>query len=78
MPWDEFCDLAAGLGPDTPLGRIVQIRTETDKDALEQYTPEMREIRNKWQKRIAGERSEQDVKNFLTSMQEAFKSMAGG
>ena len=34
MPWDEFVDLAAGLRPDTALGRIVQIRTETDEEML--------------------------------------------
>lgn len=78
MSWDEFCDLASGLDPDTPLGRIARIRAENDKDVLEQFTPEQRKIRNDWMKKSAGKRSEDDVNNFLASMQEIFKNMAGG
>lgn len=78
MPWDEFCDLVSGLDPDTPLGRMVQIRTESDKDTLKNFTPEMRKIRNEWQSRNAQKKTQKEVDNFLTSMQEVFKSMAGG
>lgn len=77
MPWDEFCDLVSGLDPETPLGRMVQIRTENDKDRLKQFTPEMKKIRNEWQGRNARKRSKEEVEDFLASMQEAFKSMAG-
>ena len=77
MPWDEFCDLMNGLSPDTPLGRMVQIRTEADKEVLKEYTPQMRKIRNDWLKKTASKKSEDDVKSFLASMQEAFKNMAG-
>lgn len=77
MSWDEFCDLMSGLDPDTPLGRMVQIRTETDKDILKEYTPGMKKIRNDWLKKSASKKSEDDVNQFLKSMQEVFKSMAG-
>lgn len=77
MPWDEFKDLLAGLDPETPLGRMIRIRTENDENVLEHYTPEMRAIRNEWQKKIASERSEQEIDDFLASMQEMFKRMAG-
>ena len=77
MSWDEFCDLLAGLDPETPLGRMIRIRTENDEGVLEHFTPEMRSIRNEWQKKIASERSEQEMKEFLSSMNEIFKRMAG-
>lgn len=77
MPWEEFKDLLTGLGPDTPLGRIVQIRTEDDEEAIKYFTKEQREIRNKWRNKVAKQRSREDVQTFLDSMLEAFKNMAG-
>lgn len=51
MSWDEFCTLLAGLKHDTPLGNIVSIRSETDKDMLKHFTPQQKKIRSEWQKR---------------------------
>ena len=45
MQWEEFKQLLSGIGPDTPLGRIVQIRSETDPDRLKSYSPAMNRIR---------------------------------
>ena len=36
------------LGGDTAIAQIVQIRTEKNKEVLKRYTPEQRQIRNKW------------------------------
>lgn len=78
MPWDEFCDLLSGLGPDTPLGRIVSIRLEEDRDTLAAFTPEQRNIRSQWRNKVAHQRPQQDVEAFYASMKEIFRSMAGG
>lgn len=51
MSWDEFSTLLAGLNGDTPLGHIVSIRAETDKERLKQFTPAERKIRNEWRMR---------------------------
>lgn len=48
MTWDEFTTLLAGINGDTPLGRIVSIRSENDKERLKHFTPEERRIRNEW------------------------------
>ena len=77
MRWGEFCDLLAGLSPDTPLGRIVAIRAEEDPKVLEHFTPEQRGIRAEWRNRMAQERSQQEVADFLGQMQQAFARMAG-
>lgn len=45
--------LIAGLLADTPLGKIIQIRSESDKDQLKNFTPEMHKIRNDWRNRAA-------------------------
>lgn len=45
MPWFEFCNYLAGLGSDTPLGRVVHIRTETNKDIIASW-PERAQRQN--------------------------------
>ena len=53
ISWSEVRMLISGLLPDTPLGKIIQIRSENNKDMLKQFTPEMHKIRNDWRNRIA-------------------------
>lgn len=53
MSWDEFCTLLSGLGPKTPLGGLVSIRSENDKEILKHFTPEQKKIRSDWQRRKA-------------------------
>lgn len=48
--------LVSGLLPDTPLGKVIQIRSENNKDMLKQFTPEMHKIRNDWRNRLAQDR----------------------
>lgn len=50
MTWDEFATLLAGVNGETPLGRIVSIRSENDKDKLQKFTPEEKRIRNEWRR----------------------------
>ena len=47
MSWDEFSDLLSGLNESTPLVRVAQIRTTTDKDVIKEMTPEQRRMRSK-------------------------------
>ena len=42
MKWDEFKDMLSGLGPDTPLGRIVAIRSEDDPEVLKNFSSEQK------------------------------------
>lgn len=53
MPWSEFCSYLVGLMEDTPLGRIVTIRSETDKNKLKNFNKEQKQIRSDWQRRKA-------------------------
>lgn len=78
MPWHEFIDLLSGLGPDTPLGRIVSIRLEDDEEVLERFTKDQHRIRREWQNRIASNRTEEETNNFISAMQNALMKMAGG
>lgn len=48
MSWDEFTTLLAGLNGETPLGRVVQIRSETDRERIKRFSPAEQKIRNDW------------------------------
>lgn len=51
MTWRKFKILLSGLLPETPLGKIVQIRSENDPDVLKGYTMQQHAIRNKWRRK---------------------------
>ena len=76
MKWDEFKDLLVGLGPETPLGRIVSIRAEDDKEMLEQFTLEQHRIRNDWRKRRSLSLGEEQMNAELEMLKRAFLSLA--
>ena len=77
MPWLEFCTLVGGLMSDTPLGQVVGIRSETDPNALKEFTSDQSSIHNTWQKKQADKQLDnqdkldkdmQDLNNMLAGM----------
>ncbi len=72
MSWSEFCTLLAGIMPKTPLGQVVSIRSEEDKDILKHFTPEQHKIRNDWRNRQVVEMSEEEKKEKIKELQEIF------
>lgn len=77
MSWDEFCTLLAGLKHDTPLGNIVSIRSETDKDILKHFTPQQKKIRSDWQKRKVKKVINMDqYNNDMKMFEKIFEGMA--
>lgn len=77
MCWDEFTTLLAGLCGDTPLGRIVSIRSEKDQERLKHFTPEERKIRNEWamrNRKIITDKKEYD--KAMMGFAEMFKSLS--
>ena len=53
VSWDEFKALLAGLAPETPLGRVVSIRSETDEKIIKQFSREQKRIHDEWQEKQA-------------------------
>ena len=78
MKWSEFKSLLAGIGPETPLGRMVSIRAEDDEDILKYFSKEQHRLRNEWRNKQAKKVNEKDTQEFLEQMKQAFISMAGG
>lgn len=78
MSWDEYRDLLAGLSHDTPLGRVVAVRMETNRDRIANFSADERRIHSEYQRKRAAVRSESDIQRFYESMKGIFAGMAGG
>ncbi len=78
MSWNEFCTLLSGIMTKTPLGQIVSIRAEEDKDILNNFTEEQHKIRNEWRNRnspintMTDEEKEKQIKEFEKMMASMF------
>lgn len=79
MSWGEFITLLSGLNSKTPLGQIVAIRSENDKDILKHFTKEQHRIRNEWRSRkfkklvtMNKEEAGRQIKAFQEMMRKAF------
>ena len=78
MKWGELSSYISGIMQDTPLGNIVGIRSETDKEVIKQRTPAQKEIRRQWRNEQAGKISEDEMKQILEGMKKSLISIAGG
>lgn len=78
MSWSEFSALLKGIMPETPLGQIVSIRSEEDKDMLKNFTPEQHKIRNDWRNRVnpirdmSDEEKEEEIRKVQEILAKAF------
>lgn len=79
MSWSEFCTLLTGIMPKTPLGEIVSIRCEEDKDILKNFTKEQHKIRNDWRNRNSSIRdmSDEEKEEEIRKVQEIFAKAFG-
>ena len=51
LDFDEFLNLTSCIMPDTPLGQIVAIRSESDAEVISNFTDSQRKIYNDWKNR---------------------------
>ena len=72
MKWNEFKALLTGISSRTPLGRIVSIRAEEDKEILKHFTKDQRRIRSEWRSRRAAQMPKQDREEALRQLEQAF------
>ena len=73
---DEFLNLLSGLMGDTPLGLIVQIRSETDPEVIDSFTPEQKRIRSEWNNKKANEISKEDYDKAMENFKNMLISLA--
>jgi len=78
MTWGEFTTLLSGIMSETPLGQVVSIRSENDKDTLKNFNAAQHKIRNDWRSRINKKISldkheaARQISNFQAAMKAVF------
>ena len=72
MSWREFSYLINGLSGETPLGRIISIRAETDPEAIKNMTDDEKRIRNEYRTKMAKHKTSEECEKAY----EAFIKMA--
>lgn len=79
ISWPEVKMLISGLLSDTPLGRIIQIRAENNKEQLKNFTPEMHKIRNDWRNRLAKDKlkDEEALNKTFSNMEKMLEVLFG-
>lgn len=77
VSWDEFKALVAGLSPETALGRVVAIRSETDQDVIKHFTTDQRRIYDDWRSRRLTEMDQKSFEKEMDKLEKMFAAMCG-
>lgn len=78
VSWDEFRALLGGLSPDTPIGRVVAIRSETDKDVLKHFTADQKRIYDAWRNREAENIAPETYDQQMKALEFMMSQLCGG
>lgn len=80
MSWTEFSGLVHGIMPDTPLGQVVSIRSETDKKVIKSFSPYQKKIYNDWRLRQANKQlnNPETINQRLKDLERSLELMFGG
>lgn len=81
MEFQEFLTLLSGIMPETPLGKMIQIRSETDSEILKHYSSEQKQMRDDWleKQRIEKMKSmtEEEKQSEIRKIQDFFAQAFG-
>ena len=73
--WESFM---VGLLPDSPLGKVVSIRSEKDRERIRAFTKDERRIYDEWQTFRAKHISDAEAEKMSKSVEQMIKNMFGG
>ncbi|MBR1724046.1 MAG: hypothetical protein IJ723_03385 [Ruminococcus sp.] len=81
LSYSDWSQLLSGLMHDTPLGRVVTIRAETDRKVIERYGTFEKRIRSEWRQfrasQLEHEYTETDRLEVARKFEEMFAKMFG-
>jgi len=77
VSWDEFSSLLSGIDPETPLGRIVAIRSETDRNVIKHFTKEQKRIYDAWRNRRAEKMTPATYEQEMKVLEQMFAQLCG-
>ena len=75
VSWDEFRSLLGGLSPETPLGRMVAIRSETDKNVIKHFTRDQKRIYDDWRNWKAEAMTPQTYEQEMAALETVFAAL---
>ena len=78
VSWDEFRSLLAGFSPETPLGRMVAIRSESDDNVIEHFTADQKKIWNAWRNRKAENMTQTEYDQQMIELERMMAALCGG
>lgn len=70
--------MLSGIAPDTVLGRVVEIRSETDKDAIKKFTPGQKRIYDEWKEFKMSNLSEMQFEKEMKELEADIAALIGG
>lgn len=76
VSWDEFKSLLAGIAPETALGRIVAIRSETDKNTVKRFTKDQKRIYDDWRNRKAEQMAPQTYEQEMAYLERLMAALS--
>lgn len=68
LPYPDWSKLVSGLMDNTPLGRVVAVRGETDPKIISQMGPWQMQIRSDWRAFIASKAVKKPVEELRAQM----------
>ena len=82
MHYSDWISVVAGLMHDTPLGQVVRIRSEDDKDIIKKFSSYEKRIRSEWNEfrseTVSQNATEQDKLEIANYFRDLFAGMFGG
>lgn len=76
MDWREFIVLLNGLTEDTPLGKIISIRSETDEEIINNYSDGQKKIYDEWRKKqLETKYRNKNKEEVMQDIKQMFKGM---
>lgn len=81
LPYSEWAKLVSGLMDNTPLGKVVQTRSETDPKIIAGMNAWQKRIRADWQSFLAqkaAQQPKQDMMAQMAALEAMFANAFGG
>ncbi len=82
ISWADWQKLVSGLMDDTPLGRVVAVRSEQDHDRIKLFSPWQQQIRAEWMafraNRVLKEASGDDLRQQMSELEKMLAKAFGG
>lgn len=82
LSWQDWSKLVAGLMDNTPLGRVVAVRSEQNKDVIKNFSPWQQKIHAEWKshqaKQMLERKSEKELRAEMQQLEKMLAQAFGG